>query len=87
MTESQYAHSVFFLLPVSVQYESDLEGHAAPGGENVPTRTPQRRRLEDQRDGTQRSGEAAYLEACRMLLCLCFILDGAQKKDCLYAHG
>lgn len=42
-------------MSVSVQYEPDLEGHAAPGGENIPAQTPQRSGLEDQRSGTQRS--------------------------------
>lgn len=39
---------------VCVQYESNLEGHAAPGGENVPAQATQRQRLEDQRSGAQR---------------------------------
>lgn len=45
MTESQCGSIALLLL--FVQYESNLEGHAAPGGEKVPTQAPRRRRLED----------------------------------------
>lgn len=37
-----------------MQHEPDLEGHAAPGGEDVPAETPQRSGLEDQRSGPPR---------------------------------
>lgn len=49
---SQSAVGLCFFLPV--QYEPDLEGHAAPGGENIAAGTPQRHRLEEQRRGPQR---------------------------------
>lgn len=48
------SQSVFGSAFLPVQYEPDLEGHAAPGGENFTTRTPQRHRLEEQRRRPQR---------------------------------
>lgn len=51
MTESQYDFSAFSPRP---KHEPDVEGYATPGSANIPTWTPQRRRLEDKWSGTQR---------------------------------